>query len=117
MKSVRLFAIQQVSTGLFVPSGGKGVGSHTKQEPCAARPPRVFAKLPNAKIALNCYLLGRWGEVYSQGYYDESPEYKGNEPAKGTERDASDYRIVRLDCRINNCLAQGAGQRAAAGKS
>lgn len=97
---MKLYAIQQISTLLLVPAGGKHLRGHTHQEPCADRPPRIFASQSTAKRALKSYAQGRWVDGYSNTM--DGPEYDGPEPKKGTARDARDFRLVILDCKLRS---------------
>jgi hypothetical protein len=96
--TLNFFVIRQSSTGLLLPPGGKGFGGHTKQEPSADRPPRMFISEKVAKSAMKAYIRGRWKETYSTSWEGE-PDYDGPEPKKGTERDPKDFevRMVTLE--------------------
>jgi len=93
------FVIQQVSTGLFLPAGGKHLKGHTAQKPTNDRPPRLFKSEINAKRALHCYIQGRWKESYTTSY-DGEPDYSGPEPDWKTKRDIQDFKVTKIEMSI-----------------
>ena len=96
------YAIQHITTGNYLPSGGKGKGGNTKQEavPLNVRPPRLFLKFNAAKQALRCYLLGIWYESRSTDY---EGEYCVDTGVKSyTSRKTEEFVIVKLNLRKIN---------------
>lgn len=80
------FAIQQISTGLFLPAGGKGLRGHTAQRPTADRPPRLFMKEHVARRAMDAWCCGRW--------YEWGVDFGCNVVAG---RDEGDMRVVTVN--------------------
>ena len=52
------FCIEQLSTGLHLPSPGRKFGGFTSQEPTDKRPPRLFMTKRGAPYALTWWLKG-----------------------------------------------------------
>ena len=93
------YAIRHIPSGFLLPAGGKGRRGHTKQDPSATRPPRLFTEMAFAARALKCYVQGKWKDRATQGY-DGEWDYGGPEPMKGTERQAKDFDVVEVWLRI-----------------
>ena len=97
---MKLWAIKQISTGLFLPAGGKGLGGHTKQEPCSDRAPRIFTLERVAASAMRAYVAGQWREWNGINSYSGEWEYDGPEPARGTQRDKDDFTVVPITLKV-----------------
>jgi hypothetical protein len=88
------YAIQQESTGLFLPNGGKGVRGHTHQIPTDKKPPRLFSRKRDASLALRCWLEGKWTELSTYNYYGEY-DVEGPAPRETPNR-PKDLKVVSL---------------------
>ena len=88
------YAIQQVSTGLFLPAGGKGLGGHTRQVPTDTRPPRLFMKRRYAVRAMQMWCEGQYYERSYASYFGESDVEFGVTKVAG--RSLADMQVVAL---------------------
>lgn len=95
---LKFFANRQISTGWFIPAGGKRRWGHTRQMPDPVRPPRLFPEFRNAHFALRFWLKGEW---YSDDRIAQDPltgedRYYGPVPHEETARDPADFETVMV---------------------
>lgn len=94
-----VYAIRQISTGLYLSAYGRRRG-HTRAEPVATKPPRLFLKYQHAKSSLDWYVAGQWTEKRTYSY--EGAGLGGEieecelELIPNTARDSADFEIVKL---------------------
>lgn len=100
------FAIKQISTGLFIPQFPKNSSKGgTWLEPTADRPPRLFRRQQDAKVALANWLRGHLRVIDNSFNFDPcegtpDPEWKW-EPV--SERKAEDMAIIEIEITERLC--------------
>lgn len=97
--TVKFFANRQISTGWFIPAGGKHKGGHTGQIPDENKPPRLFSNLKGAHLALYWWLRGVSYEKHYYGGGEEGDDY-GIETEPKAERDPKDYQTVMVKLEV-----------------